>query len=101
IYLVELCSWELCSWELEVVGSHLDRAPTSLAKTSHRQRASREVPKDDRHPDPGRLQLSGGLRVETQAERNRDLCDERDVERTARIARALQAAGVGQRHGDE
>ena len=34
-------------------------------------------------------------------ERHADLRDERDEERTARVARALQSAGVGQRDGDE
>ncbi len=38
---------------------------------------------------------------ETDAERYRDLRDDRDVERTFCVAGSLQAAGVGQRDGDK
>ena len=56
-----------------------------------------EVPEDDRKPDPRRVQLPGRLEVEAQAERDGDLRDQRDEQRAARVAGALQAARVGQR----
>ena len=47
------------------------------------------------------LQRPHRLDERAQADRNRDLRGESDVERAARVAGALQAAGVDERHGDE
>src|SRR3954462_8996945 len=52
-------------------------------------------------PDAKRLKVSGAGKAETDPERQENLRDERDVERTARITCPLKPAGVGQGHGDE
>src|SRR3954464_6565898 len=59
------------------------------------------MPEDDRQPDARRLELPGALQVEAQAERDDDLGDERDEERAAGVAGALQSAGIRQRERDE
>ena len=75
--------------------------PATLLEAPDRQGAAGRVAEHDRGPDAGRRQVPRRLQGEAQAQRDGDLRHERDVERAARVAGALQPAGVRQRHRDE
>ena len=55
----------------------------------------------NRDPDVDRMQRSSLLDHVADAQRQRDLRDDRDVERALRIAGSLESAGVSQRDSDE
>src|SRR5829696_7668240 len=77
-----------------------DRAPLALVEPDHAQRGTRRVTDEDRDPDVHRLERGELLDHEADAERDDDLRDDGDVERALGVARALQAAGEGERHRD-
>src|SRR5690606_20014614 len=80
---------------------HHDLPPLALPEPRHAQRAAREVAEDDGEPDVAGLEAARLLEGEAQAERHDDLRDDRDVERAACVARALEPARVGERDRDE
>src|SRR6266508_6519679 len=84
-------------------GSDIDgnMPPLALAKSDDAESRSSEMPEHDRQPDVGRLKVAHRLEYGTEADRHRDLRDDRDVQRATGVAGALQAAGVGEGHGNE
>ncbi len=56
---------------------------------------------EDGEPDVHWFEGANLLDDEADAERDRDLRDDRDVERALCVASSLQAAGVGEGDGDE
>src|SRR5690606_35365262 len=80
---------------------HHDLPPLALPEPRDAEARTREVAEHDGEPDVGGLQAAGLLEQEAQAERHDDLRDDRDVERAARVAAALEPARVRERDGDE
>ena len=59
------------------------------------------MPREDGEPDVDRIESARLLNHEADSERDDHLRDDRDVERAARVARALQPAGVSKSDGDK
>src|SRR5262245_26371721 len=83
------------------VDVHSNTPPFPLIESQHTQRASRDVPDEDRDPNINGVEVARALNDEADAERDDHLRDDRDVEWALRVAGALEAAGVGERDGDE
>ncbi len=77
-----------------------NRAPFALIETKHAERAAGSVTDEDRDPDVERIKFAGLLNHETDTEWHNDLRNDRDVERTPRVACPLQSTGVRERDGD-
>src|SRR5207245_814965 len=80
---------------------HLDAAPPSLAEPRDAQCAARYVTQQDRHPDVGGPQAARRLEQGADPEWHDDLGHDRDVQRRARVARALEPPRVGEGDCDE
>src|SRR5688500_14146324 len=80
---------------------NLDVPPLLLAESGDAEDTPGEVADEDGRPDVGRAEPARRLQDGADAERDNDLRDDRDIERTARVTRALQAAGVAEGDGDE
>ena len=78
-----------------------DLLPSPLIESEHTQQASREMPGKNREPDIDRIQRRECLQKETDAERNDDLRNDGDVERTSCIACPLKPTGVRERNSHE
>src|SRR6266566_3766097 len=80
---------------------YLDPAPLSLTEPHDAQPAARDVAQEDGGPDVGGAQAARRLEQGAETERHHDLRHDRDVQRRAGVARALESPGVRESHGDE
>src|SRR6185503_19760317 len=78
-----------------------DVAPSSLTESHDTEQRPRAVAEYDRQPDVARGERPQRLDEGAQADRNADLRDDGNEERTAGIARALQASRIAERDRDE
>src|SRR5256886_5841223 len=100
---VAICNRWAISLDLRARRLHLhpDAAPPSLTEPRHAQRAAGDVAQQDGRPNVGGTQALGRLEQGAEAQREDDPGHDRDAERRARVARALQSPRVGERDGDE
>ena len=72
-----------------------DGAPFALEESGDTQDAACDVAGEDGEPDVERFERAETLNGKADAERDRDLRDDRNIERAFCVAGALQPAGVG------
>src|SRR4030095_13825733 len=78
-----------------------DRSPLALLEPHDAQRRARRMADDDRRPDVGPVEAVHRLEQRAESERDDHLRDDRDEKWAARVAGALETAGVAERDGDE
>jgi hypothetical protein len=93
--------WRDIQRVLSATGPYLDLSPLALPEPPHAQSRAREMSKDDGRPDMPRFEPDGRADDRTQTNGHDQLGHDGNVERALRVSRALQASGVGQRHGDK
>src|SRR5262249_20291826 len=78
-----------------------DAAPPSLLEANYAQGAAGNMARQNCDPDVDWIQLAGQLNHAADSERDDDLGNDGNVERTPGVARPLKSAGVRERDRDE
>src|SRR5687768_15379340 len=88
----------LCLGRLDV---DVNPAPFALPEPQDAEAGAHQVAEHNRQPDVAGLERTDRLDDRAHPDRHENLRDDGNVQRTPRVAGALQTAGVTERDGDE